>query len=69
MTLNDVFVNWKDIDLDELLGEFTDDDDFYSDNARSVSTSESEIGSSIAQEETVDVAVTKGMDCVFFSFE
>ena len=29
MCSSDDFVNWQDIDLDELLGEYTDDD-FYS---------------------------------------
>lgn len=34
----DDFVNWEDLDLDELLGEYTDDD-FYSD-VSSISSSD-----------------------------
>jgi hypothetical protein len=59
MCSSDDFLNWSDLDLDELLGEYTDD--FYSDkNASTSSYSSTDEG--LCTEDVGAVADTKAAD-------
>ena len=72
MPFNENFVDWNNIDLDELLGEYTDDENsFLSDSSSSnpeFSTSEVRGEDDFATATMPDAGITntKGM-CIFFS--